>query len=38
MTVNYLVVIVKERNVRFVKEIKQVKGFENGKYILEDVL
>ena len=32
MTVNYLVVIVKENNTRVVKEIKEVKGFENGKY------
>lgn len=38
MTVNYLVVIVKENNTRVVKEIKEVKGFENGKYILEDIL
>lgn len=37
MTVNYLVVIVKENNVRKIKCIKEMLGFDNGKYILRDI-
>ena len=37
MTVNYLVVITKENNVRKVKCIKEMLGFKNGEYILKDI-
>ena len=37
MTVDYLVVITKEDNVRKVKCIKEVLDFENGKYKLRDI-
>ena len=37
MTVNYLVVITKENNERKIKCIKEMIGFENGKYILRDI-
>lgn len=37
MTVNYLVVITKEENVRKIKCIKEMCGFENGRYILKDI-
>ncbi|WP_177160636.1 P-type conjugative transfer ATPase TrbB [uncultured Fusobacterium sp.] len=37
MTVDYLVVITKENNVRKVKCIKEMLGFKNGEYILKDI-
>ena len=37
MTINYLIVITKENNERKIKCIKEMLGFESGKYILRDI-
>lgn len=37
MTVNYLVFTAKENNIYKIKSIKKLCGFENGKYILEEI-
>ena len=37
MTINYLIVITKENNIRKIKCIKEILGFKDGRYILKDI-